>query len=717
MVAARHAKCLAMAPSGGAAQPSNAATARHETFAKELEEVRARLARRDRKDTFRAINDARRLVSNSAAAVRELEPPHTTKPIAEPAVPSRRETECATTIQACWRGNAGRQAFAREIETQEAELEAAETAAAAEAASARTIQTRWRRKQAAAAEVTSAQKIQARWRGKSGRQEFLRELEEQEARLEEEIAALGLVNDGTARHPVPDRGQRLDTVLDASEGPDVEEDERPGEAEDGAWADAGELDAPTRSTGDRAQLGSFLADQQRLVQERQMDTAKEYLPEEGLTKQKQPQISRSGSMKLSELKKAQQQGYRGSRSSQSLGSPAGGSQRAIYMAQSLDSSAMTQSMDSAASGQSGQSSVDDSVILSSTLRPPALKRRDSFPPPGESSPGGRVLESVGLVRTTSESSSTGSALRRYVLPALQYCIMCIYRAAICLAWRVMFYHLLTLATWARTMRRSLTTHTSNGSTESRAETSRDRRGVHFKPSATAARAGLLMSGDSYRGSQTAHTSSMLHSFDSGGSYSMMVLSNDTDELKAFAAKLSEHLVCQIEYSESHSLDGPEVWRAFGVEEQAKIKKAMKLNTSKVNLGDKSIDLGTMTWSNSWTTMQNLGKVRVKAINNYVGKEAAVCTIQKAWQESRGLGNVSYMLERKSRFSRTILYRERYIFPATVCLLTVQRLWRHTDTQNVCAAMLSLSDGPKGFHPSQPQARLVAECREPQQLRG
>ena len=76
-----------------------------------------------------------------------------------------------------------------------------------------------------------------------------------------------------------------------------------------------------------------------------MDTAKEYLPEEGLTKQKQPQISRSGSMKLSELKKAQQQGYRGSRSSQSLGSPAGGSQRAIYMAQSLDSSAMTQSME------------------------------------------------------------------------------------------------------------------------------------------------------------------------------------------------------------------------------------------------------------------------------------------------------------------------------------------------------------------------------------
>ena len=76
MVAARHAKCLAMAPSGGAAQPSNAATARHETFAKEHEEVRARLVAPDfktkgddRGDLFAAMPplEAKKLLSRMAA--------------------------------------------------------------------------------------------------------------------------------------------------------------------------------------------------------------------------------------------------------------------------------------------------------------------------------------------------------------------------------------------------------------------------------------------------------------------------------------------------------------------------------------------------------------------------------------------------------------------------------------------------------------------------
>jgi hypothetical protein len=142
------------------------------------------------------------------------------------------------------------------------------------------------------------------------------------------------------------------------------------------------------------------------------------------------------------------------------------------------------------------------------------------------------------------------------------------------------------------------------------------------------------------------TRMMVASIDSIGSY--------TNELRAFAADM----VCQFEFTMSMDVTETEAWRAYPAAEQEKIKNAMKKNRNTVNLGDRIIDLQSMTWSNSWTARQNVGRVRVKAINNYAGKEAAVSAIQKAWQERCGLGNISYALRRRNTsFSKTVFYRE------------------------------------------------------------
>lgn len=136
------------------------------------------------------------------------------------------------------------------------------------------------------------------------------------------------------------------------------------------------------------------------------------------------------------------------------------------------------------------------------------------------------------------------------------------------------------------------------------------------------------------------------------------MDSHADGLRAFAADM----VCQFEYSTSLGNSGHEGWRAYPVAEQEKIKTATKTNRNKVNLGDRTIDLQSMTWSNSWTARQNVGRVRVKAINNYADKEASVCKIQKAWQERCGLGNVSYALQSGAHtrlFAKTILYSEFY----------------------------------------------------------
>ena len=199
-----------MAPAAdGVAADGAAGSSATEIARRELEEIRrvqATLQRRDPKQAFRAMSDARAIMASMAAA-RQAEgaPPQATPhsappaPEPEPARPPPVTTEppaeesravSVTRIQARWRGNAGRLAVTREIEAQEAELEAEpEAAAAAHAATtaseaAETSQENDEAAQftaAAEAEATtaSAKKIQAQWRGKVGRQEFVRELEAQ----------------------------------------------------------------------------------------------------------------------------------------------------------------------------------------------------------------------------------------------------------------------------------------------------------------------------------------------------------------------------------------------------------------------------------------------------------------------------------------------------------------------------------------------------------
>eukprot|EP01043_Picozoa_sp_COSAG02_P004201 COSAG02_NODE_108_length_36286_cov_19.437478_4_plen_379_part_00 len=221
-----------VAPDAGSQVGSSAA------LATEIEALRARLGRgwgtsADRRDAFRAMNEARRLM----AKVREMPAEEPEEPEVAAVRRSRLEKQRATVIQARWRGGRGRRHLLAELAAQEEELAA----------------------QAAAKEAASALKIQAYWRGTKGRRQFVRELERQEQDLQNRMSALGLTaGDAAYRGPSPWPGC-MSTAADADGNEAARVDERNDEA-DATWV---EVSGPV--AGGRTQLGSYLVDQQQLA--------------------------------------------------------------------------------------------------------------------------------------------------------------------------------------------------------------------------------------------------------------------------------------------------------------------------------------------------------------------------------------------------------------------------------------------------------------------